>query len=177
MSTTHSPDSALRPRPGLPNWVISTIVIGVVTLAIASTIQKLISSPETGSIAQHVPKAHSPEAPPAPPPPPSTPEPKHPYAEFIEVTDLKLIELADRTQVQYQVVNHSATPLSDIGISVVIRSQDAAPGVAPLFTLQARVPTLGPHASKEIRTDLDGHLKLREENSNLVMEVKTRLEP
>ena len=63
-----------------------------------------------------------------------------------------------RTQVQYSVANDSDTALTDIAVKIAVRAGRGA-GVNPLFMVSARVPRLGPHESKEIRTDLDSDLR------------------
>ncbi|MBV8820615.1 MAG: hypothetical protein JO022_19805, partial [Acidobacteriaceae bacterium] len=53
-------------------------------------------------------------------------------------------------------VNHSSFELTGIGLRIAVRSAAAsANGLSPLFTLSARVPVLGPHESKEIRTTVE----------------------
>jgi len=85
---------------------------------------------------------------------------QHPLARFVEVTGLRVVaDLNHRSQVQYIVVNHSATPLSSMLIKIAVRSSADAAGSAPLFTVSTVVPSLGPHQSKEIRTDLDSELR------------------
>lgn len=64
-----------------------------------------------------------------------------------------------RTQVQYLVANDSDTTLTNIGVKIAVRTAGPKAGVDPLFMVSARVPMLGPHESKEIRTDLDSDLQ------------------
>jgi hypothetical protein len=85
---------------------------------------------------------------------------QHPFARFLEVTGLRVVtDPNHRPQVQYIVVNHSATPLTGMLIKIAVRSSTQAAGAAPLFTVSAVVPSLAPHQSKEIRTDLDSELR------------------
>ena len=85
---------------------------------------------------------------------------QHPFARFVEVTGLRVVaDLNHRSQVQYIVVNHSSEQLSGMLIRIAVRSSADPAGSAPLFTVSAVVPSLGPHQSKEIRTDLDSQLR------------------
>jgi hypothetical protein len=85
---------------------------------------------------------------------------QHPFARFVEVTGLRVVaDLNHRSQVQYIVVNHSATQLSAMSIRIAVRSSADPTGSAPLFTVSTVIPSLGPHQSKEIRTDLDSQLR------------------
>lgn len=85
---------------------------------------------------------------------------QHPFARFLEVTGLRVVtEPNHRPQVQYIVVNHSATQLTGMLIKIAVRSSKQSAGAAPLFTVSAVVPSLAPHQSKEIRTDLDSELR------------------
>jgi hypothetical protein len=44
-------------------------------------------------------------------------------------------------------------------IQIAVRSSVEPASSKPLFTVSAVVPSLGPHQSKEIRTDLDSELR------------------
>jgi hypothetical protein len=68
-------------------------------------------------------------------------------------------DLNHRSQVQYIVVNHSASQLTGMTIRIAVRSSTDPVGASPLFTVSTVVPSLGPHQSKEIRTDLDSELR------------------
>ena len=85
---------------------------------------------------------------------------QHPFARFVEVTGLRVVaDLSHRSQVQYIVVNHSSEQLSGMLIRIAVRSSADPAGAKPLFTVSAVIPSLGPHQSKEIRTDLDSQLR------------------
>jgi hypothetical protein len=84
----------------------------------------------------------------------------HPFAKFVEVTGLRVVMEPNRNpQVQYIVVNHASSQLTGMAIHVAVRSTKKPAGAPPLFTVSAVVPSLGPHESKEIRTDLDSDLR------------------
>jgi len=75
----------------------------------------------------------------------------HPLAKFIEVTGLRVSEDTKKNVlIKIVVVNHSTADIPDMEISADIRAITAKPGDAPLCSLAAKVPSLGPHESKEI---------------------------
>ena len=97
---------------------------------------------------------------PSPIPASAVEETPYPFAQFVKVSGVRMVmDLNRRAQVQYLVVNHSDTALENIGVKIAIRPAAAAGAIEPLFTVSARVPMLGPHESKEIRTDLDSDLR------------------
>jgi hypothetical protein len=114
--------------------------------------------PETAASESPADAATAPESAPSAtqivPPPPN----EYPYARFVEVTSLRVVEQDNRPQVQYLVVNNGEMELDDIALRIAVRSTTSPKGAEPLFTVAAWVPKLGPHQSKEIRTDLDSGL-------------------
>ncbi len=151
-------------RPLFPHWVISCVVVGVISLAIASSIHRFIT-PAT-DVAPNRPAQHGARKAPttlavASPIPKSIfdaeTETEYPFARFVEVSGLRVVKHNEQSQVQYLVMNHSSTQLNDIGLRIAVRSEADSPGAAPLFTLTAQVPRLGPKQSKEMRVDLDAN--------------------
>jgi hypothetical protein len=158
------------PKPVLAPWVRTLLVVVLVCLAIASIIQKTSSTTDAAAIkpVSHASAATPEPAPVKPTPLERAPEPAvvaaqpanpdneadYPFARFVEVTGLRVVKQDDYSQVQYLVVNHSSSQLTDIGLKLSVRSAASAANSAPIFTLSARVPVLGPHQSKEIRTTL-----------------------
>lgn len=149
-----------RPRQanksGVPTWLISVTVVTVMVLGLASVMQN--HPPDRGATP---PASSAPIAAPAAEPAAAPLLPQHPLARFVEVTGLRVVaDLQHRSQLQYIVVNHSATALSGLALEITVRS--AAPldtDNAPLFRVPATVLSLGPYQSKEIRTDIDAQLQ------------------
>lgn len=144
-----------RGRVGLPAWMVSVVVATSLFLGAGTLLQRLSANREAKqpTVAQvaRPPADTRPSAP--------TFEP-HPFARFVEVTGLRVVaDLDHRSQVQYIVVNHSSSELTGMAIHIVVRSSKDPADAAPLFTVSAIVPSLGPHQSKEIRTDLDSDLR------------------
>ncbi len=145
-----------RARKGteLPGWVTSLVIATSLFLVVAVMLQYLGANREARAAAAPAPSQVAAAVPAAP-----TFE-QHPFARFIEVTGLRVVaDLNHRSQVQYIVVNHSASQLTGMTIRIAVRSSADPVGAPPLFTVSAVVPSLGPHQSKEIRTDLDSQLR------------------
>jgi hypothetical protein len=139
---------------GLPTWIVSLVIATSLFLAIGVAMQYLATNREAKA-------AVVPTPPPAAASAPAAPVfEQHPFARFVEVTGLRVVaDMNHRSQVQYIVVNHSATQLSGMTIQIAVRSSVDPASSKPLFTVSAVVPSLGPHQSKEIRTDLDSELR------------------
>jgi hypothetical protein len=157
-----------RQRTGLPKWVVPTIVALVVVLSLASSVQKIVATPDNGAdFVPPKPKARSKPAKAAEPN--RTPEPEadlpdglveHPFARFVEIAQLRVVQVNGRPQVQYLVENHGPQDLTDLGLHVAVRPAKVNASAKPLFSLEARVPTLKAREAKEIRTDLDASVDL-----------------
>lgn len=163
-------------KVGLPGWVTAIFISIAVLLGVGGWIRGFPAAPPAKAATR--PSAAVPQ--PAPAASPSAVDPPYPFASFIEVTGLRVVvDLNHRSQVQYLVVNHSAISLTGLGLRVAVRSGLAAAGSEPLFTVSARVPSLGPHQSKEIRTDLDSQLRETAipDWDNLKAEVQVSAQP
>ncbi len=104
----------------------------------------------------------------------------HPLARFVEIAGLRVVaDLNRKSQLQYLVVNHSSTRLSDVTLKIAVRSTSDSSGSAPLFTLSVVLPSLGPYQSKEIKTDLDAGLRSASlpEWENLRADVQVSTKP
>jgi len=148
-----SAEMARRNRPGTSGWIVSLAVATALFLGARPVIQRFTADHEVASTVTTV--THSAD--------PSTTvaafEP-HPFARFVEVTGLRVVaDENHRSQVQYIVVNHSSAELTGMAIKIAVRSSKDPAGGPPLFTVSAIVPSLAPHQSKEIRTDLDSELR------------------
>jgi len=139
---------------GLPAWIVSLVIATSLFLVFGIGMQYVSANREVKA-------AVVPATAPAPASVPTAPIfEQHPFARFVEVTGLRVVaDTNHRSQVQYIVVNHSATQLSGMTIQIAVRSSVEPASSKPLFTVSAVVPSLGPHQSKEIRTDLDSELR------------------
>lgn len=146
--------SRARKGIGLPTWITSLVIATSLFLVVAVMLQYLQTNREARAAVAPAPSPAAAVVPTAP-----TFE-QHPFARFVEVAGLRVVpDLNHRSQVQYIVVNHSASQLTSMTIRIAVRSSTDPVGAPPLFTVSAVVPSLGPHQSKEIRTDLDSQLR------------------
>ena len=140
-------------------WLTSVLTTLVVVMGFALFVQHFSSKAEAQSTVPAVSTEPVPVKP-SPLPANAVEETPHEFAEFVKVSGVRVVmDLNRRAQVQYLVVNHSDTPLTNIGLKIAVRPASPSSGLSPLFTVAARVPMLGPHESKEIRTDLDSDLR------------------
>jgi hypothetical protein len=154
LEAPHAEHDRSRKGIGLPGWITSLVIATSLFLVVAVMMQYLVTKREAKAAVAPTPNQVVASA-------PATPAfEQHPFARFVEVTGLRVVaDLNHRSQVQYIVVNHSASQISDMTIRIAVRSSTDPAGAAPLFTVSAVVPSLGPHQSKEIRTDLDSQLR------------------
>ena len=168
--------SRLRPKQphksGVPTWLISVTVVTVMVLGLASVMQNRPADRGAATPISTAPVA----TPPAEPAAAAPLLPQHPLARYVEVTGLRVVaDLQHRSQLQYIVVNHSATAMSSLALEITVRSSVAQDSdKAPLFHVSAVVTSLGPYQSKEIRTDIDTQLqaKVLPEWENLKVDVQ-----
>ena len=152
---------SLAPR-GTP-WLTPFLTTLVVVMGVALFVQHLSNAQakaEANSIAPTEPSQSSMAMKPSPITVSTVEETPYPFAQFVKVSGVRMVmDLNRRAQIQYLVVNHSDTALENIGLKIAVRPGATTAGREPLFTVSARVPMLGPHESKEIRTDLDSDLR------------------
>jgi hypothetical protein len=141
-----------RNRIGIPTWTVSLLVATGLFLGAGSLLQYITANREAR--AAGVPATQTAATTPAPVPA------EHPAARFVEVAGLRIVVTGNRRpQLQYLVVNHSATELSAMAIRIDARPADAPSNAQPLFTATGVVPALGPYQSREMRTELDAELR------------------
>jgi hypothetical protein len=84
---------------------------------------------------------------------------EHPAARSVEVAGVRIVTGPNKKpQLQYIVINHSASELTGLNVRIAVRSVEALADT-PLFSVSILVPSLGPNQSKEIRTDLDSSIQ------------------
>ncbi len=151
------PPARVPPKSGigLPAWIVSLVIATSLFLGAGTLLQYLATSHDAKAASVAATPGQAMASAPAAPV-----LEQHPFARFVEVTGLRVVaDLNHRSQVQYIVVNHSSSQLSGMLLRIAVRSSENPAGSAPLFTVSAVVPSLGPHQSKEIRTDLDSELR------------------
>ncbi len=143
-----------RRRVGVPNWLLTIVVVTALCLGVGSLLQYLTSA-RNASASSLVPKTQVPK------PPVALPVvEEHPAARSVEVAGIRIVTgLNKKPQLQYVVINHSPNELTGLNIRIALRSVDALDGL-PLLSVSSVVPSLGPSQSREVRADLDPFLKL-----------------
>jgi hypothetical protein len=135
-----------RKKVSLPAWTVSFLVALTLFLAVGSILQYLGANRDAKA-ATSQPSGQSVSA-------VLSGEPS--ASKLVEVTGLRIAAGSNRRpQLEFIVVNHSSTPLSDIGLQIAVRSASSTSGVAPLFRVSTTVASLGPYQSREFRAELD----------------------
>ncbi len=148
----HNSKLRLR-RKRVAGWPLTLLVGTVVILGAGSLLQYVAQNRDARASSVAVPEATVQSA-----PAPAIPAPalrEHPAARSVEVAGVRIVTGANKKpQLQYVVINHSASELSGLDIRIAVRSVEALAG-PPLFSVSSVVASLGPNQSKEIRTELD----------------------
>jgi hypothetical protein len=140
------------PVPGRTMSPTVVAILAAVGMAALLAVLYLFILPKGGS-AQKAAEAPKLEA-------PSTPATagagsKHPLAKHLEVAGVRLTHTGKgRVDIQYMVINHSAADLPDLTLNVAIRSGDKV-----FFEFPAKVPSLGPFESKDLKASVTTDLK------------------
>jgi len=149
LTKQHSrPGASTRKKAGLPAWTVSFAVALTLFLGVGSLLQYLGANREA--------KAAAATSQPSDQSSSSAPTSELPSSKLVEVTGLRIAAGANqRPQLEFLVVNHSAVPLSDVGLNIAVRSATSHSGVAPLFRVSTTIPSLGAYQSREFRAELD----------------------
>lgn len=84
---------------------------------------------------------------------------EHPAARSVEVAGIRILTPPrHKPQVQFLVINHSASEITGLDIHLAVSSEDGATD-APLFAVSSIVSSLGPEQSREIRVDVNAVLQ------------------
>ena len=139
--------SKARRKATLPAWTVSFLVALILFLGVGSVLQYLAGSHDASA----APPSSQPSDPTG-----SVVQSGDQSSKLVEVTGLRVaIGPNRRPQLEFIVVNHSATQLSDVGLRIAVRSASSSTGVAPLFRVSTTIASLGPYQSREFRAELD----------------------
>ena len=130
------PEAEPEPRRfSVPGWLISLLVATGLSLGGAAVIRNME-------------KDHKAEA--------ASPQASLPSDSNIEVTALRVLG-GPRfgSQLQYVVVNHSATALAKTKLRIDVHSLNLQSSAHPLFTINVQVTGLGPFASREMTAPIE----------------------
>ncbi|MGB6941663.1 MAG: hypothetical protein WBE37_04580, partial [Bryobacteraceae bacterium] len=146
-------NSSLRGnRKRVSTWPISLLVATILVLGAGSLLQYVMQDRgDTKAATVAVPAQTSKPAPALR----ARVVEEHPAARSVEVAGVRIVTGSNKKpQLQYVVVNHSASEITGMNVHIVIRPVDA-PGDTPLLSASSIVAALGPNQSKEIHADLD----------------------
>jgi hypothetical protein len=147
-----------RHRQRWAKWPLSFVGVTIVILGLVSALQYLIQDRDTkaataGATVQVAKAASAPHLPVLQ---------EHPAARSVEVAGIRILTLPNKKpQLQFIVINHSASELTGLNIRIGVRSVDT-PSDAPLFTVSSVIAALGPNQSKEVRTDVSSAIPASE---------------
>ncbi len=137
-----------RKKTSLPAWTVSFLIALTLFLAVGSLLQYLGTNRDAKAAAATAPADGQPGA--------VITAGDRSASKLVEVTGLRIAASVNhRPQLEFIVVNHSATALSDIGLQIAVRSASSSAGVAPLFRVSTTVSSLGPYQSREFRAELE----------------------
>ena len=127
------PEQAHR-RAALPGWLISLIVATVLSLGGAAVIRNMEGDHKAQAASGAASSGDS----------------------SIEVTGLRVLG-GPRfgSQLQYIVVNHSATQLANVNLRINVLSTASNSTGRPLFSISTSVNSLGPYSSRELSSDIE----------------------
>jgi hypothetical protein len=126
------------PPKKLPNWLGFLIAFAIVG-SIAATVAWYTTQRQKGSatVAPEVKK--------------DAVVSNHPYARDLEIAGFRLTNLTkSKQQVQFLIINHGGTDMSDLGGIITVRGRGTAPDAEPAFTFKFSVKNLPPYSAKEI---------------------------
>jgi hypothetical protein len=154
-------NSSLRPnRRRLSSWPISLLLATILLLGVVSLFQYFSQDRDTAAASAAAPTTVMPQVAKAAPAPHAPVVAEHPAARSVEVAGVRIVTGPNKKpQLQYIVINHSSSELTDLNIHIAVRSVEALAD-APLFSVSSLVPALGPNQSKEIRTDLNSSVQV-----------------
>ncbi len=145
--------SLRRNRKRASTWPVSLLLATIVILGAGATLQYLSQDRDNKAASVAVP-AQTIKAAPTPAPRARVVE-EHPAARSVEVAGVRIVSGPNKKpQLQYIVVNHSASEIMGLNIHITVRSEEEA-GDAPLCTASSVVASLGPNQSKEIHADVN----------------------
>lgn len=88
---------------------------------------------------------------------------KHRFAKYLELAGFRLREsAAGKLDVKFVAINHSDADLGDITVKIRIRTNQAAPGDAPVTEFEASIPKFGPQETREISAKAETKLRIYE---------------
>jgi hypothetical protein len=74
----------------------------------------------------------------------------NPLSKYIELSGVRVVMETNRSEIRYNVVNHSAAELGDLTLHVLLRATTAQESQPPVSRFSFKLPSLGPYESREM---------------------------
>ena len=104
-----------------------------------------------------------PKEPPAGPPGPATTTQKHPLAKYVEFAGFRLTEpTAGKLNVKFAAINHSEADLGELVVKIRLITTAFKPGDDAVAAFEAKIPSLGPHETKDVNVTASTKLRIYE---------------
>ena len=138
----------------IPGWAATVLIVGTVLVAGFNSIFSVVprSAAEVKvATGNDVEASSSPLASNVPPPPET-----NSLARAIEVTGFRVqMDPAKKPEIQYLVVNHTASRFSGVTVYVTLHAAHEAPGQPPIGRFHFGAPDLKPYESKEMASAIE----------------------
>jgi len=143
------PEARLVKKRLIPGWLATALIIGTILGAGFNSVFSIV--PRSGSEAK-APVGAVEAAEPAPAASGATS-----LSKTIEVTGFRIqLEPGKKSEIQYLVVNHTPNRFSGVTVYVTLHTANALAWQAPLGKFAFLGPKLGPYASKEMSSAIEG---------------------
>jgi len=147
------PEARLVKKRLIPGWLATALIVGTVLGAGFNSVFSIV--PRSGSEAK-APVGAVEAAEPSPVATSSAGSATS-LSKTIEVTGFLIrVEPGKKSEIQYLVVNHTPNPFSGVTVYVTLHTANALAGQAPLGKFAFLGPKLGPYASKEMSSAIEG---------------------
>ena len=151
------PPAFLAPKKRLiPGWMVTALILGTLLGAgftsVISVVRPTAEAKSSAAAPSNTPAAATPVA--------QTPEVSSvsasPLTKAIEVTGFRIqMDPAKKSEIQYLVVNHTATRFSGVTVYVTLYTADAKAGQPPFCRFQFTAPNLAPFQAKDMSSAIE----------------------
>ena len=139
-------DAAPSGSGGATKYIIAVAML----LTAGAATYSLMPAPSASA-----PSSPAPETAPEPPVSVQAARPANSLARLVEVTGVRFMEVNNKPQIHYLVVNHSNAPLHSMTVYVTLRASSAKPGQPPIAKITFRSPALAAFEAKEMFSSIE----------------------
>jgi hypothetical protein len=87
----------------------------------------------------------------------------NPAAKYLELVGFRTREKGPgKIEITFGVVNHSEADLGDLSMKVDLRTIESKPNDPPVFSFEAKVPSLGPEELKQVSVQVPSKMRVYE---------------